>query len=527
MAQETDSISPIDKQVAFLQSADHFVKAGALAQARVVLSKFQERFPLPALKRETRLELANLYRRVDRPLKALRILNSLFGNDGAIDLPPTADEICSYAASLISIGVQEEALAMLKPLVKQGHPVALLQRSFFHMQRWEYHRSFYFLKRYVRLKGLSRYQILVGKINLASCLIVLENFVRAGVLLEQVLSELNREQHRHILKQVFRLQAQIEIENMNYDKARNLLLKTLADSESDFIERSDRIVSVAELITHKWLVVIDLKINNDKARALGKMHEIQAHAQQLKSWETVRDCAFHLATHSGDMTQLLGLYRQTPYLSFRKKILKSLDAQKKVEFELCLQNENLDLGSPSVGSRNKKWARDRSRSERLLEFLRSDSFRPFHIGEVFSVLYPDERFDSHNSPIRVAKAVQRLNQFLQNSGKLKIKVKSVDRQFKIVCVESDGGENSVDQKMELGLDRMGSGINTQLRIEKLRIDFKGRTFTQKKISVELGVSKAESQKLIRLLLERKQIRKTGSKKDGIYIFNNFRSRLEK
>lgn len=531
---KVDSFEIQNRQVTLLKVADQLIKAGDLAQARAALGRFQEQFSLPSLKREIRLELANLYRRVDRPLRALRVLKNLFDQDSADEVQPTDDEICSYAACLISIGVQEEALTMLKLLVKEGHPVALLQRSFFHMQRWEYHFAYYFLRRYVRLKNISSYQVMVGKLNLASCLIVLEKFVKAETLLEQILKSLDREQHKHILKQVYRLQAQIEIEKKNYDRAKILLLQTLSqENGTDFLQGSH---SVADLISHKWLVVIDLKTNANKALALKKMGEIQVRARELKNWETVRDCEFHLAAHSENLEQLLRIYWQTPYLSFRKKILNSLEGSTKTAFEMRLVAD--DGGHLSRGdvALRQRWKSDRTRAERLLDFLRSDSFRPFHIGEVFSVLYPNERFDSLSSPARVAKVVQRLNRQLQSSQNFsgnmpgRFIIKSADRQLRIAFVGSVEQKHSLEQRMELAVapasTLLSGNIKNELNIERLRQEFRGRTFSQKKISLRLGLSKSQSQKLIRGLLAKKLIRKAGSKKDGVYMFNNFRGENE-
>ena len=140
---------------------DTLIRQGKGGEAQLILEKLQdEKIP-----REWVARFALVARRADRPQFGLRVLNPIVRADRKLPMQATPEEKAEYAQCLIRLGASEEASLLLEGLSVKKLPQVLLYRASAHLTRWEYAEALPLLKFYVKAKGLTPYQRLVGKVS--------------------------------------------------------------------------------------------------------------------------------------------------------------------------------------------------------------------------------------------------------------------------------------------------------------------------------------------------------------------------
>ncbi len=473
---------------------EELIKAGKIIAARRELAKIQ----IKKLPRSDKLLLANLCRRSGDVFRSLRILKPMIDDETVL---PTSAEISSYAAGLISIGADQEAIRLIRSQVKNMQSDALLHISLFHIRQWNYKSAVYFLKKYIRINKSHIYNSLIGQVNLISCYIVLNQINKAELMINKCKQIASKENFHFAMAQLYRMQTQIFLERKQYK---------LAYSEISHIINSEEINTISELINAKWLAVVLLNENPNHVPYIKKILKIKDKAIQLKSWETARDCDFHLATTSKDLSLLYRLYHGTSSIFFKQKIINELSADLKQGFiaklDSSMYRKEIVLN-----------CKEASLVYRLIQLLNTDNYRSFPIGEIFSKLYLDEKFNAISSVSRVFRLIQRTKQCLRQAN-CGVDILLINNQCKMI----NKTNSAIEFKPILNLNNKTILHSEKDLLAQLRKRFKLYSWTNMQIQLYLGISKSKVRCLLLKYLKLGVVRKIGSKRDGRYIFNNYR-----
>lgn len=383
------------------------LKRGQLTSAAQELLSVEKRKKA----KDQRLPLAQLARRANQPHMALRLLHGLVrGTTRA--LPSANDaEKAEYAANLVRVGAFREAQILLQELDTVAHPEVLLFRTHAHVRQWEYAPTIDLLKAYVNSEGITEYDRLVGKVNLAGSLVHERRLEEARPLLDNALREC--EASRSSILKVHTLKQRGEL---------FLYLKDWAHAEADFSEAlrtlSDQTGLEAFLI-RKWQAILNAT-REKSARHLAKLVELRHEAKRMSHWETVRQVDLYLAIFRHDRNLLTRVCYGTPFAAFRE--MAWLEFGEKVELPKTYEwrlgevhgrgSQTALLNLKEGGKQTVLATKESSQHLRLLRALASDFYRPLGIGELYALLYPAEHYDPFHGAQRLHQAIFRLRAHL-------------------------------------------------------------------------------------------------------------------
>lgn len=474
---------------------EDLIKSGKILSARKEIAKIN----FKKLSRIDKVQLANLSRRAGDVLRSLRILKPTIDNK---DITPTNHEITAYAAGLISIGADQEGISLIRPLVKNLQSDALLHYSLFLIKQWNYKSASFYLKKYILTQKSSIYNKLIGRINLISCYIVLNELDKAEALICKCKKVASKKSFNFALIQLYRLQTQVYLQRKEF---------SLAYAEIRQIVVSDKIETISDLISAKWLAVIQLYEKPNDTNSKKEIYRIKEKAIELRSWETVRDCDFHLATTTKDLDLLVKLYQGASSVFFKKKILHELDLELRAHLQIR-------LSEPSSATEILLNCKENSLVYQLVQILSTDLYRSFPIGEIFSKIHQEEKFNALSSVDRIKRLIQRAKHCIRSSN-ISIDIKIIGNQCKLI---SPNQQFIVFKPKSLNIE--SERVFTEKDIlADLRKTFKAKTCTNAKIRSHLNISKSQTRLLLIKYLKTGIIKKVGSKFDGTYIFNNNRN----
>src|SRR5262249_17456964 len=138
--------------------------------------------------RQIRAAFASLAARAGVGEVGIRLLRSVLRPDTKAPVQATDEEKGEYAHCLIKLGATEEALQLLA-MIRGNYPQALFYEAAARISRWDYAPTIPLFKKYIASPGVTSYQKLVGKVNLASVLVHQRKFREASYLLRDIVYE--------------------------------------------------------------------------------------------------------------------------------------------------------------------------------------------------------------------------------------------------------------------------------------------------------------------------------------------------
>lgn len=398
------------QQEALLVKGDH-----------AAVNKALRSLEIHSIPRSERLPLAQLSNRAKDPFTALKLLNSLLRPQGLNTDRPTDDEVAEYANSLHKIGAHQEASQLIMNLDTRKNPKLLKLKAYSCIYQWDYMSAIPLLKSYVHHLTDFCYDQLIGKVNLLAA------FISAGDAVEsqQLLEELKKTWDKFHLKSgsvlninLLELEAQIRFNQKNYELSRRVLKQALQLSKDSH--------SLYTLFIEKWLHIVELfQSPNDRAR-LSELSHFRKKMKQKKQWNTLRECDLYQAIAMGDDIKISKVYLSTrnPFYKEKIKILAGNSWALKAPIPFHEQSPEQSQGvSPFNHPPEQIFASlvGQARLLKLLQILVSDLYHPFHLGSLFSHLFPDEYFDPFHSPNRVHQLIRRLrNEIEMNQWDLQV-----------------------------------------------------------------------------------------------------------
>ncbi len=372
---------------------------------------------LKSVPREKMAEVADLARRLNLSKLILRLLTQLMHaptlhNNGVSDF-----EIALYALALARIGAYKESSEYLEKLNNSEKKILLVKASAW-ISQWNYKKAKSIYKTLLNNSELSPYEDKIVKINLASCLVEQANFESAVTLLQEF--DGLKSSHRLLYGNSLELLAQAYFGLGNMQMAEqiiNLSITLLEEADEDY-----------SLFAKKWLSIIQATVNTELPQS---WNQVRAQALKSKDYETLRDLDLYQSCLTNDKELFLKVFFGSSFSSYRKRALKKYGHDHEIPKHFFLRvDDHLDF-TTTLDLETGQFSNSVSTSGlpqlqlKLLRELTRDFYRPFSVGELFSALYPDERFDIYSSPHRLFQLVRNLRKFLhQIEGSPRIEMKN-------------------------------------------------------------------------------------------------------
>ena len=459
------------KRPSDLEEISRLIREGEGGQA----GKWLLALPWKRIPRKDLASAAQLAWRSGLPILGLKILHPIVRPEHRLPRAASAEEKAEYAVCLIKAGATEEGLLLLRDPDTAALPRRLLYEAFGLIGRWDWGAAIPLLSAYVRRPGLEPYQRLVGKVNLANALLGERQYLKAEILLRELLHEASVKRLGFAQGKVLELAAQNFIFQKKWDQARKLL-----DRAEDLLRQTQ---SVDSFFTAKWKVILEFQ-KNPTGTSLRKLSEVREQARARGLWEIARDCDRFQAIQLKDGALLSHLYFGTPYESFRQRLALDASPGWKPGQEYVWKLENggrpwLDLRSGRVEPAGKPLKAGQV-LHRCLLALSTDFYRPFRIASLFSHLYPGEHFNPITSPARAHSVFRRLRFWLKSS-RMPLAILEENGGYRIgalrpcalkVSLETSGGGRAVLVLRDLERHWGESPFNVQAAVEKLGIPYR-------------------------------------------------------
>lgn len=402
-----------DKYLKLVEELEELSRNGLGAEVR----KRLQSLVVVKVPRPHRLAIANVARRNNLPLLAIRLLNPIVRAERELDLPASPQELAEYASGLLYIGAGKEADELLTTLNPSVLPRVLLYRAFTCFSRWEYEQALPLLKNYLEHET-DPYLNTVGEVNLAAALVFL-GLPEAEALLEGLRAKTLAREYWLLHGNSLELSALYSLSNKQYRDTK----KYLAEA-AEVLKKSQ---SLNDLFVRKWSAVVNLHQDPTATETLAQIEQLKTEGARYQNYETVRDLEFHLAIETRNQKLFERVYFGTPYSAYRKTLRDKIPKQWIIPESYLLTAPkdatphtilNLKLGTSGSG---KNLLKPGQILHRALVLLIEDFYHPKRVGTLHSDLFPDSYFNPISSPNRIYQVISRLRRWT-NEAHLPLKV---------------------------------------------------------------------------------------------------------
>jgi tetratricopeptide (TPR) repeat protein len=486
-------VGDIDNKL--IDELDAMIRAGELATVKGILEKiYYVKIPRAFI-----VKIANISRRVGYHRNALRLLNPLVRPRKPIHPPASQDESVEYAIGLMRIGVVGEALKILRSVKDQNNPETLFNTALCLMTSWNYAEVIPILKKYLTSAKVSPYQMLVGKINLASAFVNDLKFDSAEEVLKEILSDANEKDHKLIVGYAHQTFAELEVNVGRFKQARKHLEKAqeyLRDSHYRYA-----------LYNEQWSAICSLLETKCSAASLKALNRVKQLAATKKVWEVIRDCELYQALITQDTDKLEKIYFGSPYPAFRDRVLRLYKKKLPLSEEFVwapLQPPKsekyiLDVVE-GVDRRSGAKLKKGQLLHQLLQILTSDFYRPFKVEALFSALFENEYYDFNRSAHKVYDLIGRLRTWLKENA-VPMEIVNISRtEFRI-------------EFLEPYLLRIkpfhGVRSSDDVFVEKLKNSFSDKSFSCRDVMLVTGMSRATCKRYLREAVNKSELTASG------------------
>ena len=458
-----------------------WIRSGKIEQAKRALLSLSA----AGLKRELRLPLANLCRRVGLIHQGLRVLTPLMQVErGKWNTEANSSELAEYAVLLQRGGSIQEALWTLGKVDRSTSPEAYLYEAFCHFGSWDYRQAAVSLHRY--LEGeLTPYQKLIGRVNLAAAFVTLGERESALELLDGNIAVAKEDGYGRLLGNCLELRAQVHFQTREFSLARTDL------QSAENVHSANR--STDFLFIKKWNAIIDAV----QGGSVDKLKLFREEALQSGHWESVRETDRFALQIEFDRASFDHLILGTPYEPYREMIRSEHVGREPAE------HLSLGGGGPSFDLERGEWS-DREATvtpnvHRLLDALSRDFYRPIGVGGLFAALFPGEHFDVLSSIHRVHQSIYRARKWMEGA-KLGIEIKEEDGDYRLLL-------NDVAVRVPLRRQPIERG---RVRLDILRERFGAGEFSMQAAAEALQLSPTSMKALLKEGLEEGALARIGA-----------------
>lgn len=473
----------------WFERLDLQIRRGEVKGTRSILrARIEARTKTP-ISRTHLVKIAALCRRCDQPLDSVRLLNSIVRPRARAPVQPTAEELSEYGASLALIGADREGQGILDRVNGGKNPQALLFGSFARITRWEYESALPLLRKFISLPEISEYQRQIGQVNLAASLVLTDRWKEADAVLQPLIEKTRFEGNHLLLGNSLGILAQKFLFERNVAQAQEVLEEAFAVFSQG--------VGGDLLLIEKWKAITDLFAKGLTPSGQAALNRVKKKAIDQKSWETLRDCDFHLARLTGDQDLLSQVYFGTPFPSFRERIMRisgSDFSKKKRDFLRVIRVSN-SRRSARLDTLSPPGLKPGQIQQRLLQILTSDFYRPLRVATVYAELFPEQYYNPISSPGVVHQAIKRLRQWI-GARSIPLIIEERNGSYQILAKEN------IEIKVHLRSDS-NSNEAWQLRFRSYALEiqrkFDLKEFSREKAAAVWAVSQRSANDYLRLM----------------------------
>lgn len=489
-----------------LTSLEDLVRSGLGMEVRNRLKKVAP----ASIPRGLAADFSNLARRVGAINWGLRVLKPLvYGH--LPGLVPSADELATYSALLIKVGVFGEARRLLqRPM--DPTPLVHLFRGFCEIAQWNHSRAIPSLKSYLAVVA-DPYQRAMAQMNLAAC------YTSCGMLSSALplVCDLNERSQQmnwallnlnsiELLTRILALDPSIQIPKAQ----RRLIGSQGADSPAN--------KGVYALFLRKWNLIRIVNESGFRVAHGAEFASLRRDAVQLRHFETVRDVDFYLALFRRDIDLARQVYFGTPHTSYRAELIQNFpDLRTAGRFLWNLDGsageDSRRLDVPSGLLDSVPIIKSGGISHKLLASLSSDFYRPQTVGTIFNFIHYNELYHPLHSPVRIYKSIQRLRAlFATASVPLSIKIEKGE--VSLTALSAFGILVNANQKSVHTAKERG---DLQASYRRVSAQFQGRSFTSSQVAEALDLGHRSAQILLKGLKSRRKLRSIGKGRAARYL----------
>lgn len=374
---------------------DLLIRQGQIDRAQVALKLLIQ----DSSRREEALALATLCRRAGLSGHSIRLLFPYVRPKARNPIAPEPQEIAEYAASLIRLEATHEAENLLRSIAESGVPEVSLYQAFARIHVWDYASAEKYLRKFLSHPIAPPYLKTIAQVNLAAALIFQENS-GSKALLESLLEETARTGNSLLHGNCLLLSAQAALTAGNFQPAQEFLDQgeQLLDQQGKSRESNDA------FLLRKWRTILKLKAGDSESLAA-----LRQEARVRRNYETLRDLDYHEALVSNSRELWTKLYFGTPYDSYRKRILKSVELTTLPKtYHWISEFETAPTVRPRRFIDPTGDLKPGQVLHRLYEALCSDFYKPQSAVALFTKVFPGEIYNPLTAPNRVHQALKRL-----------------------------------------------------------------------------------------------------------------------
>ncbi len=447
------------------------------------------------MQRSDRLVFAKFARRINKPKLGLKLTSSLVNNDNFSylkDVQP--EEMAEHGILLYQIGSLREGYQILESLSPKDHPDTLLYRSFCLFRKWEYASTIPLLSEYVSSSSINGYQRSIGEVNLLSALLSGGDDLVIAKAIERLEKDFRASGFNRLLANVLEMKTQFAIQNNRFDEAERSI------DEAMQLLGSDKTSDI--LFIQKWFEVLRVMKSGDIKFLL----EFRKVAESFQHWECVRDVDFQILKITKDPSLFEHLHFGTPHPAFRKRILSCGFAPPDTQSYALGFGENvLDLATGRIGS--PEVVIFRRKILNLLKILFQDFYRPFQVGQLFSQLFPEEKFNINSSPFRVHQLIFRTRGLL-DTNQLKLEIMGSQGVYRF----------KLNPGLKILITESHDNLEShEISILRLKDAFGANLFSAKEGQLRLGMSATSLLRVLRHGQLTGAIKKLGSSSNTRYL----------
>lgn len=493
-----------------LQEIEGFIVSGKHDQARKTLKAFT----IKSIPRKWAAPLSQLALRFRDSLHALKILHPIIHPENRFNTPASVQERVAYAYALTNLGAIDEALEMLSQVDPKTEPEVLFQKAMAYFKNWNYQEASTLLAEFVACKEITDYRRLVGKINLASAHVCLENWQDARPLLEEIQTICEKNNYSFLLGNCYELKSQVCIFNQEYEMAFDCLKKSLSCLQGE--------TGIYHLLSKKW-EAISLCYSSLSDLSLKKLKEVRKLSLELSHWETLRECDLFEARFTGNEELFRKVIMGSPSEFYRQRArtLFSQNIRSAGNYHLLLSAPSPSNAAPMQFNPYKKDASGNGLYELpyllyLYEALTQDFYKPAHLGFLFKCIYPEEKFNPYTSPSRVLRLLKRLDRWFQHAN-VPVRVRFKTSEFQLVGLAP----------VEILIHRGQEKSPVTAHLAELKAHFCDRSFSSAQAAEFWGISKTKSLKLLRDAFTNGKLKHIGHGRETRYQFARKKKLIER
>lgn len=478
------------------------LRAGQMQSVKAFLEKIRKQ----KIERNLIVKVAGLARRVGYHRYALRLLTPLIRPKAPIAKSATDDEKVEYAVSLVRISLVKEAYDILSEVDIRNNPDALMFQAFCLFVSWDYAKAIPFLKKYVEMNNVSKYQKLVARTNMVAGYINEIDFTSAELELKNIFSEADNESNQLLVGYAHQLYAELWVNRGNAEKAQEHI-----NSSKEFLQGTH---FRYELYNLQWSAIIKLFTQKTFKKGQDELNQVRQNAIKKKVWEVLRDCDLYEALLSDNIDILTKLYFGTPHRKYRERILKLY--RRPLAFSETYtwypngksKNQNFILDvSEAYDSRSGARLKAGQLLHKLLQIIASDFYRPFKSQALFGILFPNEFYNVNTSLHKVYDLIGRLRSWF-NSNEIPIDIVSTGRgEFQLKVLKPYGVKVKVFSNQLEPMDHL---------LNKLKNQFPNEYFSISDVMKVTGYSRTQTKLVIKNALNANIIAIEGSGRSTRY-----------